>query len=137
MKKPRVNDFDPRIVPKLGSSMDDLPVIESPKQEAAGSLAVSSLAPNGKQLSTPTNEATFASSTERSNERKKVRHTFDILADQLLALREMVIEREKTFGERVLLGELVQEALDLFITKERNEELTNVRTAYAEHKKPR
>jgi hypothetical protein len=59
---------------------------------------------------------------ERTNERTKVRHTFDILTGQLLNLREIVIAREKTFGKRVLLGELVQEALDMFIAKERNNE---------------
>jgi hypothetical protein len=59
---------------------------------------------------------------ERTNERTKVRHTFDILTGQLLNLREIVIAREKTFGNRVLLGDLVQEALDMFIAKERNNE---------------
>lgn len=79
-----------------------------------------------------TNERKFERSTERSikrtvkrsidqtNERTKVRHTFDILDDQLLTLREISIERQKLFGRRVLLGELVQEALDLFISNERN-----------------
>lgn len=55
-----------------------------------------------------------------TNERTRIRHTFDILDDQLLTLREISIERQKMFGRRVLLGELVQEALDLFITRERN-----------------
>ncbi len=59
---------------------------------------------------------------ERTFERRKIRHTFDIYADQLLSLREIAIEREKLFSERVLLGDLVQEALDAFITKERNKE---------------
>jgi hypothetical protein len=58
----------------------------------------------------------------RSNERMKVRHSFDILSDQLLALRELAVERERIFGKKVLLGDLVQEALDMFISKERNHE---------------
>ncbi len=119
MKRPRVDDFDPSIVPKLGSSMDDLPVIESPKQETAKLSAVSVFAPNEAQPPVRTNDASFVPSNERSNERRKVRHTFDILSDQLLGLREIAIEREKIFGKRALLGELVQEALDLFIAKER------------------
>lgn len=57
---------------------------------------------------------------ERSNERTKVRHSFDILSDQLFALRELAVERERTFGRKVLLGDLVQEALDLFIARQRN-----------------
>lgn len=33
MKKPRVNDFDPKAVPELGSPMDNLPVIKPPAKE--------------------------------------------------------------------------------------------------------
>lgn len=69
-----------------------------------------------------TNEKTVKRTDERLNERTKIRHTFDILADQLLSLREIALEREKLFGSRVLIGDLVQEALDMFITKERNKE---------------
>ena len=56
---------------------------------------------------------------ERPLERKKTRHTFDIFPDQLIALRELAIQRERRVGRRVLLGDLVQEALDLFIRQER------------------
>jgi hypothetical protein len=69
-----------------------------------------------------TNETTMKRINERLNVRKKIRHTFDIYDDQLLSLREISINREKVFGDRVLLGDLVQEALDMFITKERNKE---------------
>jgi hypothetical protein len=138
MKKPRVNDFDPTAIPQLGSPMDDLPVIESNKEVATKPAASSVIYSHPVQQPEETNEVTFVPSNERSNERRKVRHTFDILADQLLALREIVLEREKTFGRRVLLGELVQEALDMFITKERNTDVTNVRTnAYGESRKSR
>lgn len=61
-------------------------------------------------------------SSERTNIRRRVRHSFDIYHDQLLSLREIALSRETVFGERVLLGDLVQEALDMFITKERNNE---------------
>jgi hypothetical protein len=72
--------------------------------------------------------------TERSNEppndplkqrpiiRTKIRHTFDIYEDQLLSLKEINLNREILFGQRVLIGDTVQEALDMFITKERNKE---------------
>lgn len=33
MKKPRVNDFDPKAVPELGSPMDNLPVIKKPSKD--------------------------------------------------------------------------------------------------------
>jgi hypothetical protein len=57
--------------------------------------------------------------TERSNEppndplkqrsmiRTKIRHTFDIYEDQLLSLKEINLNREKLFGQRVLLGDTV------------------------------
>lgn len=66
------------------------------------------------------NEPTFVRTKERLPKRAKIRHTFDIFADQLMSLREISLEQEKLFGERVLLGDLAQQALDMFITKERN-----------------
>lgn len=68
------------------------------------------------------NEQTNVSTNERHKKRPKIRHTFDIFADQLISLREITLEREKKFGERVLLGDLAQEALDMLITKERNKD---------------
>lgn len=58
---------------------------------------------------------------ERANGRTKVRHSFDIHSDQLFALRELAVERERVLGHKVLLGDLVQEALDLFISREQRE----------------
>lgn len=84
--------------------------------------AVSSFAQASPHPTPGTNDKPNVSTTEQSVERRKVRHTFDILADQLLTLKEIAIGREKTFGKRALLGNLVQEALDLFIAKERNKE---------------
>ncbi len=71
-----------------------------------------------------TNERTFERTNQRTNvltkNRSKIRHTFDIFADQLLTLREIAVDQEIMFGERVLLGDLVQQALDMFIAKEKN-----------------
>ena len=58
----------------------------------------------------------------RSFERTRVRHSFDIFDDQLMSLKEIVLTRQMLFGKKTLLGDLVQEALDLFISKERNRE---------------
>jgi hypothetical protein len=69
----------------------------------------------------PTNEPTV----KRTFQRRKVRHTFDIYDDQLFSLKEIALARQKLLGERVLLGELVQEALDAFISKERTKEGEN------------
>jgi hypothetical protein len=76
----------------------------------------------GHQAAIAPNVSTNEQPLKRSFQRKKLRHTFDIYYDQLLSLRELALSREMLFGERVLLGDLVQEALDMFITKERNNE---------------
>ncbi|MBI3732423.1 MAG: hypothetical protein HY259_03065 [Chloroflexi bacterium] len=106
--------------------MDDLPAIETPKTETPDRSGVSAVIPIQPIGVSVANETPFVSTNEpanaRTKERRKIRHTFDILADQLLSLREIAIAREKTFGQRVLLGELMQEALDLFIARERNKE---------------
>ncbi len=70
----------------------------------------------------PTNVRTNEPLNERSIVRKKIRHTFDVFPDQLLSLRRITVEREDRFGKRVLLGDLIQEALDLLIAKERTKE---------------
>jgi hypothetical protein len=71
-----------------------------------------------------TNERPLEPTNEQNNvlprNRMKIRHTFDIYSDQLLSLREIAIDQEKMFGERVLLGDLAQQALDMLITKEKN-----------------
>ena len=64
----------------------------------------------------PTNERYFVKPVQRT----KIRHTFDIFADQLLSLREIALDQEKLYGERVLLGGLAQQALDMLIAKEKN-----------------
>jgi hypothetical protein len=70
-------------------------------------------------------EQTNKRTSERKNERMRVRHSFDIFQDQLLSLKEIAINRQKVDGERVLLGDLVQEALDKFIANERKNERPN------------
>jgi hypothetical protein len=141
MKKPRVEDFDPNAAPPLGSPLDSLPAIE-PSKKRANLAPVAP--PEGPQTPQPTTtppfegnaiqtqvemrnrkemlQQTTVRSNVRTNERIKIRHTFDIFKDQLLSLRKIATQREEIFGSRVLLGELVQEALDLFITKEWNKE---------------
>lgn len=88
---------------------------------------------------TPTTPSTSRPSTksartngrtnERTVERTRVRHSFDIWQDQLLGLTEVQAERFSQSGRKPKLGELVQEALDAYITKERkrSNERTNER----------
>jgi hypothetical protein len=78
-------------------------------------------APGGRPKSRRTLERTF--------ERSRVRHSFDIWQDQLLGLSEIQADRFSRTGRKPKLGELVQEALDAYITKERKrtDERTNER----------
>lgn len=56
---------------------------------------------------------------KRTNVRKKIRHAFDIWEDQIIDLREIVVKRHRTCGERCTLGDLAQEAFEAFIQKEK------------------
>lgn len=69
-----------------------------------------------KEKKERTNELTKERTKERKNERTKVHHSFDIYKDQLLSLKEISLESENISGERKLIGDLVQEALDMFIS---------------------
>jgi hypothetical protein len=70
-----------------------------------------------------TKERTDEPSNERTNvKRQKIRHTFDIYADQLLSLKEIQLGRARVWEKVYRLGDLVQEALDALITKELNKE---------------
>ena len=56
----------------------------------------------------------------------RVRHSFDVWQDQLLALAQIQAERFNRTGKKPKLGELVQEALDAYVAQQRKR--TNVRT---------
>src|SRR5690348_15522584 len=75
-----------------------------------------------------TEQRTNEQRNEERNERTKIRHSFDIFADQLLSLKQIAIERERIRKKRVRIGDLVQEALEKFIHQERPNETTNERT---------
>lgn len=109
------------------------PLIETPRQmggESARQTDGQSDDPGTLPSLSPTpplREETKERINERTNEvsnvkRQKIRHTFDIYADQLLSLKEIQLRRARVFEEVYRLGDLVQEALDGFITKERNKE---------------
>lgn len=132
--------LDPTDISGLIDELDHSAFFRQPLPQGQAGKSVETLKPNqthhgekkpkhhstkASSLQVPmeaTDERTMKRTKERLMERTKIRHTFDILADQLLSLREIALEREKIFGSRVLIGDLVQEALDMFITKERNKE---------------
>jgi hypothetical protein len=116
--------------PKRATVDDPTPSLPTPMVQPQSLPETRVTAPHSPapQTEQGTNEETFDRSNERSVERRKVRHTFDIFQDQLSSLRKLQLEREETFGKRYLLGDLVQEALDLFITKQRNNDESFERT---------
>lgn len=77
-----------------------------------------------RQRDGQSHDRTNYATSERTNERTRVRHSFDIYHDHLLALTEIQTRRFTTTGRKPKLGELVQEALDAYIGKQQ----TNVRT---------
>ncbi len=57
---------------------------------------------------------------ERTNERTRVRHSFDIWQDQLVGLAEIQTQIFNATGRKPKLGDLVQEALDIYIAKQKH-----------------
>ena len=82
--------------------------------------------PRGRADPSPRNGRTFERTNDRHRERVRVRHSFDVWQDQLHALTELQAHAFSATGRKPKLGELVQEALDAYIAKERKR--TNVRT---------
>jgi hypothetical protein len=73
-----------------------------------------------------TNGGTNERTNEGLSDRSRVRHSFDVWQDQLLSLSEIQAERFSRTGRKPKIGELVQEALDAYIARERKR--TNGRT---------
>jgi hypothetical protein len=67
------------------------------------------------------NERSTNRTNERSNvrtvQRTKVRHTFDIFADQIISLHQHQLETLQNEGNKPHLGGMVQEALDDYLAK--------------------
>lgn len=117
----------PEIEPSISAEpihpVEPKPVPETKISKKRVSIAANKIV-DTKPGNDGTNERTFERTNQRTivspKNRTKIRHTFDIFEDQLLSLREIALDQEKLFGERVLLGELAQQALDMLITKEKN-----------------
>ena len=101
-------------------------IVEIPEIDAAPAAPVPARTPRSTPRPRTTNERSSDRSNERTVERTRVRHSFDIWQDQLLGLSEIQADRFSQTGRKPKLGELVQEALDAYIAKERKR--TNVRT---------
>lgn len=75
----------------------------------------------GARTSAPEVERTAERTNGRTNERAKIRHSFDVWQDQLHALAEIQTRRFRTSGVKPKMGELVQEALDAYIRQQQKQ----------------
>jgi len=79
--------------------------------------------PSAETVSEPTTQRTIEPPSERMKQptfermvqRTKVRHTFDVFKDQVLALGDIQQALARRRGTKPRLGDLVQEALDSYI----------------------
>jgi hypothetical protein len=96
MKTPRVKDFDPEAkIPKLKSSMDNMPAIGNP-----GTTPLLNTFDNFllSQPSRPSTERSNASTAVRPNNKRIItRNSFEIYEDQMSSLRRLSYQ-EKWMG---------------------------------------
>lgn len=102
----------PRSVPHVSSSNSPLPWEPTKSPQPTQSLPD----PSNERMSQYHMPATLPVPGAPAS-RVRVRHSFDVFADQLLSLREIALTREAHTGQRVRLGDVVQEALDGFIAR--------------------
>lgn len=125
MPKPRRNPID--YTPQFGGGIfrptdvvvDELAAIEDEDE-------VTALDEPPPPAQERTNEQTNDRSHERVDDRARVRHSFDVWRDQLQALAEIQAQRFVRTRRKPKLGELVQEALDAYIARQK--EQLSVRT---------
>ena len=116
MKAPNLDLFDSkakhRSVGVLASPLDNYPTIERPKEIQQVAKTEPLIA--SERSNVRTNER----SDERTNVRKPrqiIRHTFDIYQDQLVALKALQFKAVQVGNNKVTLGDMVQEAIDLWL----------------------
>jgi hypothetical protein len=112
MKKPRVEDFDPQAVPKLGSPLDSLPAIERPSPSSAMRRAV----PQQQTDASLSGSPSVRPSVRTPVRRVITRYAFEFFQDQIERLRGFSLE-EKLRSEKGSMSEMVREAVDMYIAK--------------------
>jgi hypothetical protein len=111
MKKPRIEDFDPKMVHDLKSSMDHLPAIESPRSRQITSVAPPPERPANAEVTTPD-----VRPYGRTGQRATTRYPFEFFQDQVETLRRLSLE-EKSRGEKGSMSQMARDALDMYIAK--------------------
>ena len=93
----------------------DVPPAANPSQ----GVKVSNKPRSPKRTSERSNERNNEPTNVGFQKREKIRHTFDIYADQLRALQTLQLEAVQAGKRKPKLGDMVQQALDAFIKKRR------------------
>jgi hypothetical protein len=127
MKKPRIEDFDPETAErKLGSPLDDMPLIIKPtfqatqpdKKPASGTpkpAEAAVLSANGYGRSLLRKKPNLEKAViQEPNGRGYVRRTFDFYDDQIVFLRKSSLEEQLAGGEGSM-NAMVRDALDKYI----------------------
>src|SRR5688500_17612954 len=112
---PSVQEPEKSKVEKIASPPPDSPTLEN--------IETTNTQAPGQELQDQkrTNDRTFERPNERLNERppkqkrEKIRHTFDIYRDQLVALQMIQLEKFQAGRKKPKLGKMVAEGIDLFI----------------------
>lgn len=100
-------------MPKTGTQLAE----QDHKLAEGLGVDVTSKSPAPKVVKPTKPKKTNERSKERTTERAKIRHSFDIFRDQLLDLQEMQIKTIQQGKKKPKLGDLVQVALDEFFKK--------------------
>ncbi|MCL4552431.1 MAG: hypothetical protein M1305_02590 [Candidatus Marsarchaeota archaeon] len=92
------------------------PETSPPTGEPARSMA--KLGAEQKRPDVRTDGRTYGRTYVRKAGRVKIRHAFDIFEDQLRALQLLQLEAVRADKKKRKLGEMVQEAIDLFLERQ-------------------
>src|SRR5947207_2106170 len=106
----------PQVVEPASLSPPSLAVVSTPDVATESTKKSTMRAPSEPQKRQRVSERPNV----RTNERTKIRHSFDVFQDQYLALRDLAHERQRGSLKKVPLGDLVQEALDLYLGTQRS-----------------
>ena len=114
--------------PARASGDPELPA--STEVAAPPPAADASAPPQGMSAAIPAAQGIQQREDERKHERRneptldrtKVRHSFDVYQDQVLALGDIQQAAARAHGKRPWLGDLVQEALDRYIQSKHRRE---------------
>jgi hypothetical protein len=120
MRKPRVEDFDPRgAPPRLGSPTDNIPALERPAARAVrGPLLPPVSEPDGATKDPAAPPRTYApyGTPVRPVRRRIRRWPYELYEDQIETLRRLAAE-DILSGGRGSASELVREAIDHWLAR--------------------